>query len=844
MLLPIKDQSAQANIVNATTNTLSVSISSNFANNLQSNQDNTASSQLHVQHEAPSTSSQQEITASNSTYASSKSNITNNASTTVSPEIKLLLINTSRYEQPERDQSVNGSTSSVGSAGKTSSLVAGFRRDLNAIPDNSRWADVARFGQKLIPSASRLSKSTILMDQQDEIKPVDQVQKPVRYGSRRKAKSVMDFSESIDSGAMQSSLSDDDWFAQSSSKLKQTATPKSSEVFPRKQSSSRVIKQADAKQPSQVKLGQSASPIAISKIPATSKATDSLTSSATSKKHHHSKPISSAENQHGEQKAQEDEEEQEIDTDDFKAQSRLSKDDEKKGKKKDKKKDNFNEAKFYESFNDFDSNSFSHEEPQSGKNHEKEVKKDEIASIDNKAEEKMDHNHEECEHDVNIKLKYHHHEHEHHHHQIPPPPAPESHHEHHEQQEQHQEHEEKEKGDGGEDEGQDKHGHEEHHEAKAEKEEIKEQHEETVQEEKKPIVAQHEEKKHKKKVHIKEKKEKKQEVKSEIKQEVAELKEKPKKHKKHNKKIVAEPVAHVEKQHEQAEMIKKPEKEHHEAKKAPEVTVVLKQEFKKEEKIINHHNHHQEKKAEKAIEEPKIVEQPAKQPAQKDELDKAHIEVHKHKHFELHQHLNMHQEPEIVTHDQHHEHLGTPIEHHEEIIGHHEPPQQHHHHIHHPQPAEFEVVHPEHLNQHHHEHAPILHDNPHEIPPQFHQGQQHHEQPIWNHQPFQPIIENNHHHQEPVNQNHHWMSHAHNQHPIVIEDHSALHRAGMTYKEEVMDHPHGMGLSPVGVRPLMTAFSAPQPVRKSTHQLLANQNTKIPFNNEKIIQHLQQTKKN
>lgn len=194
---------------------------------------------------------------------------------------------------------------------------------------------------------------------------------------------------------------------------------------------------------------------------------------------------------------------------------------------------------------------------------------------------------------------------------------------------------------------------------------------------------------------------------------------------------------------------------------------VQEQPKKVEEKI-------EEKKVEEKlpVEKPKpVVKEPKKdiQLHMKLGLEKSkhqHIEVHEHKHFENHQHINLNNQPI------------------EEKVPHEEPG--YHEHEHH----QFE-----HEQQHAH---PYLEDQhlAHQFETHGYHGEQH-DVPVKD-QWLMPGI--------------HKAYEKHPLEPLVIEDHSALELGGkhhheIGYTEETANHPHGIGLSPSGVRPLMGAFS-------------------------------------
>lgn len=142
-----------------------------------------------------------------------------------------------------------------------------------------------------------------------------------------------------------------------------------------------------------------------------------------------------------------------------------------------------------------------------------------------------------------------------------------------------------------------------------------------------------------------------------------------------------------------------------------------------------------------------------------------HIEVHEHKHFENHQHINLHNQQleeknahRFVEHDN--QHQLEPYQHPE-----------------HP----FTEDHSAHFDEAQGVGLVGVHDENHQV---------------------------------PIN----WIKEIHKpdeKHPFgtfVIEDHSGLevdmrHDPSMSYTEETANHPHGFGLSPSGVRPLLRAFS-------------------------------------
>lgn len=218
---------------------------------------------------------------------------------------------------------------------------------------------------------------------------------------------------------------------------------------------------------------------------------------------------------------------------------------------------------------------------------------------------------------------------------------------------------------------------------------------------------------------------------------------------------------------------------------------------------------------------------------------KPHIEVHEHKHFEHHQHLNMvqheapqqegeHEQVHMDHHHHHHSEEGIPIE----GLGHNHHELEHNHHdeeeIHHHEQPPLENSHGELGHEH------LSHSLPMDM---------HHHQPIpikeeW----IAPdVIE----HHAPSHEHEHEQHHQHHG-PIIIEDHSMLHKNPeemIHHSHEIINHPHGMGLSPVGIRPLMGAFSAMKPskqaplnkVNGSNNKQNNNNNNKSNNNNDKMI---------
>jgi hypothetical protein len=263
-------------------------------------------------------------------------------------------------------------------------------------------------------------------------------------------------------------------------------------------------------------------------------------------------------------------------------------------------------------------------------------------------------------------------------------------------------------------------------------------------------------------------------------------KKKEKKEKKGKKKELVK----VEEPKKPVEQDKEEKKEEHEEKREEYEEKKEEHEEKKEEQQEEKKEEHEEKKKEheEKKEEPQIEAEPKQedkkqQPAEpkKKKEDKghktkhAHIEVHKHNHYEHHEHINLEQKPEV---EHHHPELHNQ-EHHPEIEQHQEekePGIQH---------MDVEGMHQEHGGYE----APMMH---------HHDPEHHH--PIKEHWDAPNLYE------KPHNEHH---PHG----AFVIEDHSLLDKHDMErpaghWKEEIINHPHGLGLTPVAAYNLMGAFSS------------------------------------
>lgn len=257
-------------------------------------------------------------------------------------------------------------------------------------------------------------------------------------------------------------------------------------------------------------------------------------------------------------------------------------------------------------------------------------------------------------------------------------------------------------------------------------------------------------------------------------------------HKTPMKETVEKPKQEAENQPEVVEEVQK-NIETKDSKKEKEVQPSTEGKISHEEKV------HEEKGSEEKVEKPRI-------------------EVHQHKHFEHHHHLNMvtHEEPQ-VEHHQEAEQEGVELSQEHPPVEHH---QVEHHSVEH-HPVEHHPV--EHLpSEHHH-----LQDDHHE--PEHHElHMNHHQTHMEHHDMDHHGHKMNYPHSLPMEHQHHmipikeeWIApdviEDHNHHsPLVFEDHSELHKqpSGLShYKQEVITHPFGTGLTPVGIRPLMGAFS-------------------------------------
>lgn len=283
-----------------------------------------------------------------------------------------------------------------------------------------------------------------------------------------------------------------------------------------------------------------------------------------------------------------------------------------------------------------------------------------------------------------------------------------------------------------------------------------------------------------------------------------------------------------EKKHKKSVLEHKPKMKNKEEKK-PVVDV----EKKKEQEVVKHQEHqehHQEHKKEhhqehheqaKPVEQPPVVQKEEEGVKEKQHKSKhAHIEVHKHNHFEHHEHINL---PQQQPHHEHEEH--QPEQHHDEHLGEHGGLGHHEGVQHHEGAIELGApVHQDHVPEHH-----------------FDEGMHHHHQPQHHEMHDEPMMHHQHHkpeHHQPIKE--HW-SEAHHEKPahhqeshgpIVIEDHSLLekhnyeHPEAVHYGEQVINHPHGFGLTPVAAYNLMGAYSTQSSSHSSGSEKEAKSNKK------------------
>lgn len=231
-----------------------------------------------------------------------------------------------------------------------------------------------------------------------------------------------------------------------------------------------------------------------------------------------------------------------------------------------------------------------------------------------------------------------------------------------------------------------------------------------------------------------------------------------------------------------------------------------------------------EDKAQVLEEAPKVAEkaEPEKHQQQPEhtEQHKPHIEVHQHKHFEQHHHLNVVKEEHPQVEHHHHEAEHEPYQHEpvEELSHHHHEPEHH-------EPEHHELdLHHHHEQQHEapmeHHHELPMHQHHHELPMHHHHEQEHH---LGHKVEYPHSLPMDHmHHPIPIKEE--WIApdvieHQPYHNPLVFEDHSELHKHSSNlihYHQEVVNHPHGTGLSPVGVRQLVGAFSTPTQSKQIT----------------------------